>query len=77
MEATDFGTFLVCMGSANLDGNGSFLGETGVVGAEGIFSIKSFGSRIAGLTIGSFAPCGSGSLWREVFLTFGLCPGKP
>ena len=61
MEATDFGTFLVFIGSANLDGNGSFLGETGVLGAEGIFSIKSLGSLIAGLTMGSFAPiC---SLW--------------
>ena len=41
---------------ANLDVTGcSFLAETGVVGAEGIFSYKSFGSLIAGLTIGYLA----------------------
>ena len=39
----------------NFDKTGSFLAETGVVGAEGIFSYKSLGSRIAGLTIGHLA----------------------
>ena len=44
--------------SANFDVTGcSFRAETGVVGAEGILSYKSFGSLIAGLTIGYFAGC--------------------
>ena len=56
MEATVLG-FLRCPGPelANFDVTGSdFLAETGVVGAEGIFSYKSLGSLIAGLTMGYF-----------------------
>ena len=50
------------MGSANFTGNGSFLGETGVVGAEGIFSLQSLGSLIAGLRTGWVAAGGPGLL---------------
>ena len=37
-------------------GSGFFLSLAGVVGAEGIFSSSSFGSRICALTMDIFAP---------------------
>ena len=40
--------------AANFDVTGSFRPETGVVGALGILSQRSFGSRIAGLTMEHF-----------------------
>ena len=56
MEATVTGLFLVTEPGlpgllASLEATWSFLGETGVLGAEGIFSIKSLGSLMAGLTM--------------------------
>ena len=42
----------------NFDKTGSFLPETGVVGAEGIFSYKSLGNLMAGLTIGHLVDLG-------------------
>ena len=51
IEATVFGDFLDGL-LANFD-IWSFLPEMGVFGAEGIFSHKSLGSLIAGLTIGT------------------------
>ena len=57
MEATVTGLFLVTGPGlpgllASLEATWSFLAETGVLGAEGIFSIKSLGSLMAGLTMG-------------------------
>ena len=57
MEATVTGLFLVTEPGlpgllASLEATWSFLAETGVLGAEGIFSIKSLGSLMAGLTMG-------------------------
>ena len=58
MEATVTGLFLVTEPGllASLEATWSFLAETGVLGAEGIFSIKSLGSLMAGLTMGHFSP---------------------
>ena len=60
MEATVTGLFLVTEPGlpgllASLEATWSFLAETGVLGAEGIFSIKSLGSLMAGLTMGHFS----------------------
>ena len=53
MEATVLGTFLTGP-AANFEDTGSFLPDTGVVGALGILSHKSLGSLMAGLTMGHF-----------------------
>ena len=61
MEATVTGLLLVTEPGlpgllASLEATWSFLADTGVLGAEGIFSIKSLGSLMAGLTMGHFSP---------------------
>ena len=70
MEATVTGRGVPRLLLASLLATCSFLAETGVLGAEGIFSIKSRGSLIAGLTIPHFSlpDILSGSIarsWRE------------
>ena len=58
IEATDLGTFLVTgaiwrLVEASLEAVCSRLEAPGVLGALGIFSYRSRGSRMAGLTIGT------------------------
>ena len=55
MEATVTGRGVPRLELASLLATCSFLAETGVLGAEGIFSIKSLGSLMAGLTMGHFS----------------------
>ena len=66
MEATVTGLFLVTEPGllASLEATCSLLGVTGEVGAEGIFSMRSLGSLMAGLTTGS-----RGSVWPRTIVS--------
>ena len=65
MEATVLGVFLFTgLSLASLEATCSLLGVTGEVGAEGIFSMRSLGSLMAGLTTGS-----RGSVWPRTIVS--------
>ena len=87
MDATDLGTFCwdfssnlawfscsLCFTSTNFEVSHSRLRLAGVLGAEGIFSLSSLGSRICARTMGSLAAAPVREAFR-VFLPPGMARG--